>query len=283
MLFLSKDFSLGAALYNATKGMVFAASLLVTGATAAIAEDARFHGATGGILRFPNSNQTEDNENLFGEAWLKLAYTLLKTQKGKLSVYTLGNFVADTKPYAYNNTAKIGLGLSYSYQVNDALNLTFSARRDWFRERNTPVRRSAAKYEITYYYYRYWAADADDTMFGLPRKAWTFKSYGTLAYPGSLERNDENIVLTFGGEYATDLAIGESKWLLTPFLDLDFAWDKDGNNYNNKIVPGLGAKIRRPIKKGEFFVSLRVQADHRWKAGTTDVKPGIHFGWYKGF
>ncbi|WP_141137797.1 hypothetical protein [Actibacterium lipolyticum] len=258
-------------------------TLMLMSFSAVAAEDTRFHGATGGILRFPNSNQPEDENNLFGEAWLKLAYSVAKTEKGNLSFYTLGNVVADTKPFAYNNTAKLGVGLSYSYQVSDALNISFSARHDWFQERTTDVRRSAMKYEMTYYYYRYWAAEPDDKMFGLSRNAWIFKSYGTLAYPGSLEENDDNLVLTLGGEYSTDLQLGESKWLLSPFIDVDFAWDRDGNNYNNKIIPGVGAKIRRPIEKGEIFVSLRAQADYRWKAGTTDVKPGIHIGWYKGF
>lgn len=259
-----------------------AAILTGTDATA-FGEGSRFHGATGGIVRLPNSNQPKDSGNLFGEAWLKLGYTLNKTERGNLSVFTLGNVVADSASFAYNNTAKIGLGLSYSLQVNDALNLTFSARHDWFRERGTETRRKGMRYAIDYYYYRYWPADPGTRQFGLNKAATIFKSYGTLAYPGSLRKGDTNVVLTLGGELSSDLKLPDSKWLISPFADFDFAWDADGNNYNNKIIPGLGVKARYPLKHGEFFVGLRAQADYRWVNKTLDVRPGLHVGWYKGF
>jgi hypothetical protein len=256
---------------------------LQTGFAALAEPESRFSGATGGIVRFPNSNQAEDSGNLFGEAWLKLGYSLHKTQKGNLSVYALGNFVADSKPYAYNNTAKAGLGLSYSLQVNDALNLTFSARHDWFRERGNDVRRRGMRYAIDYYFYKYWPSDAGETMFNLPSRATIFKSYGTLAYPGSLIEGDDNVVLTLGGELSRDLTLKNSKWLVSPFVDADFAWDFDRNNYNNKIILGAGVKARFPLEKGEFFAGAKLQSDYRWINETIDIKPRLFLGWYKGF
>ncbi len=259
------------------------AALFGPAPVAAAGDDQRFHGATGGIVRYPNSNQPEDSGNLFGEAWLKLGYSLHRTERGNLSVYVLGNFVADSEPYAYNNTAKVGVGLTYSLQVSDALNLTFSARHDWFRERGTDVRRSGMRYAIDYYFYKYWPASEGARQFGLNRNATVLKSYGTLAYPGSLIEGDTNVVLTLGGEISSDLEVPGSNWLITPFADVDFAWDADRNNYNNKLIPGLGVKARYPLEHGEIFVGVRAQADFRWINETVDTSPGIFLGWYKGF
>ncbi len=262
---------------------VFSLWMVLADNAHALDENSRFHGATGGIIRFPNSNQEKDQGNLFAEAWLKLGYSLAKTERGTLSVFTLGNMVADSASLPWNNTAKFGAGLSYSLQVSPALNLTFSARHDWYRERGTDVRHKGMRYAVDYYYYRYWPAKTDARQFGLRKSATVFKSYGTLAYPGSLIEGDSNIVLTLGGEYSSDLALDNSRWIISPFVDFDFAWDADGNNYNNKIIPGLGVKARYPWKHGEFFAGLRLQADHRWINDTTNVKPGIFVGWYKGF
>ncbi|MFW2590240.1 hypothetical protein [Sagittula sp. SSi028] len=258
-------------------------SLLFSAPASAFGEDSRWHGATGGIVRFPNDNQPQEAGNLFGEAWLKLGYTIHKTDKLNFSVISLSNHVMDSAGKPWNNSNKTGLGLSLSWQASDALNLTFSARHDWYTERGNDFRLSGPRYAVDYYYYRYWGAEAGETMFGLDRSATILKSYGTLATPGSLEKGDRNIVLTLGGELSRDLKLSESDWILSPFVDVDFAWDLDGNDYNNKFIPGVGAKMRYPWKHGEFFAGGRLSADYRSVSGTTTVKPGLFLGWYKGF
>lgn len=243
----------------------------------------RFSGATGGIVRTPENLQPKNAGNLFGEAWAKLAYELDGRYGATTSLFALGNFVTDSKGLAYNNTAKFGIGLSHSVQVSDALNVTLSARYDWFMERGTDVRRSGIRLAVNYYYYKRWEADTEDTMLGLPRTANVFKSFGTIAYPGSLQDDDDNIVLTLGGELSADLDLPRTEWVLSPFAEFDFAWDKDRNGYNNKIVPGAGLKVRYPLVHGEAFAGLRLGADYRPIAGSVDAGPTAFVGWYKGF
>lgn len=242
-----------------------------------------FSGATGGIVRTPENLQPKNDGNLFGEAWAKLAYELDRGEDTVTSIFTLGNFVADSKGFGYNNTAKIGIGLSHSIQVNDALNVTFSARHDWFAERGSNVRRSGIRLAVDYYYYKRWDARPGEKFLGKPRIATIFKSYGTLAYPGSLEKGDDNLVLTIGGELSADLDLNGTDWILTPFTDFDLSWDKDQNGYNNKIVPGFGLKLRYPLEHGEIFAGARLSADYRPIEGTLEAGPTLFFGWYKGF
>ena len=86
-------------------------SLFLT--TTAVAEtpgrfQLNFSGATGGIIRAPNTNQDHDTGNAFAEAWVKLDLELWRQGNTVLKAFFLGNYVRDTKPYAYNNTTKAG-------------------------------------------------------------------------------------------------------------------------------------------------------------------------------
>lgn len=269
--------------FNAT--VLAVGCLAATWATPSASETRtdRFSGATGGIIRLPENLQPKNKGNLFGEAWAKFGLELARSDKSVTSLFTLGNFVFDSKGFGYNNTAKIGVGLSHSVQVSDALNVTLSARYDWFKERQTDVRRSGIRLAADYYYYKRWEAEPGTTRLRRPMIATVFKSYGTLAYPGSLEKNDTNLVLTIGGELSADLDLPETKWVLSPFADFDLSWDKDRNGYNNKIVPGLGVKIRYPLSTGELFAGVRFSADYRPIEDTLHTGPGIFLGWYKGF
>ncbi|MHA6263518.1 hypothetical protein ACXYMO_09965 [Arenibacterium sp. CAU 1754] len=243
----------------------------------------KFSGATGGILRFPNTNQDIDDGNAFAEAWLKLDVELWRQGDTALKAFMLANYVGDSKPFAYNNTRKAGLGLSLSTRVTDNLELIFSARYDWFGERSTSIRRQGWRLAVDYYYYKYWAETDTKSVWGMTKRSNVLKSYGTLAYPGSLIKGDNNIVLTLGAEYSAEYQIPDTKLLFIPFVDAHFSWDKDGNNYNNKIIPAVGVKLRKPLKKGELFLGAKYEVDYRWVANTVDTGPMIFAGWYKGF
>lgn len=240
-------------------------------------------GATGGIIRYPNSNQDHDAGNAFAEAWIKPDLELYRHDDTKIKAFVLANYVRDTKPFAYNNTRKAGVGLSIATRLGDHLEVTFSLRRDWFRELETTTRREGMRYAFNYYYYKYWPAHGEGELFGMPKHANVFKSYGSLESPGSLVEGDDNIVLPFGGEYSAEYTLGDTELLFVPFVDFHFSWDADENNYNNKAIPAAGVKLRRPIDKGELFIGVKYEVDYRWVKGTTDHGPMIMAGWYKGF
>ncbi len=271
------------------KSLALASSLFVLGAPAAQAEEGvsitpkiTFPGATGGILRFPNTNQDSDEGNAFAEAWLKQGVQVWQKGDTKLQFFYLGNYVRDTEPNPWNNSTKHGLGVQLSTRLGDHLELTFSARHDWYTELESGLEKSGWRFAVDYYYYRYFPKEGGG--FGpFDRVSSVFKSYGTLAAPGSLEPGDTNVVLTVGGEYSLEYKIGDSPWLMVPFADMHFSWDKDQNNYNNKAIPAAGVKVRRPITKGELFAGAKIEADYRWVEGTLDIGPMVFAGWYRGW
>lgn len=240
-------------------------------------------GATGGIARYPNSNQDLDDGNAFAEVWIKPDLEIYRHNDTRIKAFILANYVRDSKPFVYNNNRKEGIGLSASTRIGNHLEVIASIRRDWYRELETSNKLQGTRYFLNYYYYKYWPAQGDSELFGMPKQATIFKSYGGIEYPGSLLEEDDNIVVPLGGEYSADYRIGDTDFLFVPFADLDFSWDADKNNYNNKFIPSIGLKVRRPIEKGEFFMGVKYEVDYRWVDETIDHGPKIVAGWYKGF
>jgi hypothetical protein len=263
--------------------MLVLAGLVWTPPRALAQEGGRWTGATSGILRFPNSNQSADDGNAFGEALGWVGYVLREDPDRMLAVYMHGFLSADSNAAPFNNVSKVGVGLRYRHRISKALTLTFTARHDWDERRPTGQRRQGLRFALDGFYYRYMPVQARRTWFGLPATAAVLKAYATLETPGSLAKGDGNVVLTFGGELADKVPLPDTKWRLAVFADMTGAWDRDGNSYNNKLIPALGLKFEHPLPKGSFYAGARVRADWRWVRGTLDVSPGLVIGWYSAF
>lgn len=263
---------------------MFVLAVLAWATPRALAQDGgRWTGATSGILRFPNSNQSADDRNAFGEALGWIGYVLHDDPDRMLAVYAHGYLSADTNAAPFNNVSKAGVGVRYRHRVTKALTLTATVRQDWDERRPTGQRRQGLRFALDGFYFRYMPAQTRRTWFGLPVSATVFKAYATLETPGSLASGDDNVVLTFGGELAEKVPLPDTKWRLAMFADLAGAWDKDGNSYNNKLIPAVGVKFEHPLPKGSFYAGARVRADWRWVRGTVDVSPGLAIGWFSAF
>jgi hypothetical protein len=59
--------------------------------------------------------------------------------------------------------------------------------------------------------------------------------------------------------------------------------DSKKTSFNNKVIPAIGFKFRRPIKGGELNTGIKYAGDRRWIKGTTQYGLLIFSGWYKSF
>ncbi len=242
-----------------------------------------WYGFTSGTLRFPNSNQQADEGNLFTEPLFFLGYALHDSDRTRLSLFTHAILSLDSQGKSFNNVDKGGIGLRYRWKVSRAFSLTFNARYDWSRQRKTGRKFSGRRLSIDAFYYKAWFDQDRRKPFLLQGRSTVFRAYANLYTPGSLTPDDNNVVLSFGGELAERFPIKDSKFRWALFADLTGSWDADGNNYNNKLVPALGAKLEYPIKGGSLFAGARLRTDWRWIRGTFDTAPGLIVGWYKAF
>jgi hypothetical protein len=63
----------------------------------------------------------------------------------------------------------------------------------------------------------------------------------------------------------------DDKWTLNTYVTLGLNFDLKGLDYNNRITPGVGVKVSRPVKNG--IVEIGVQAIHETRFGNKFVIP----------
>ena len=238
---------------------------------------------TGGILRFPGSQQSSDTDNLVAEGWVRGAYTFHSSDTGQFSVFLRAKAVADTARYSYNNTSSFGVGLAYRFKPGKRSRLTFSLRHDWSENRITGISQSGPRILVDYFLFDYRRADPDAHMLGLPQKSRITSLFANLTYPDTLVPGDDNAVVNAGFEMSAVLPIPDSSWDMAPFVSVHGAWDSDGNSYNNKIQPGVGLKLRHRIPGGTVQIGLRYRADYRWVSDTFRSGPSLFVSWFAAF
>lgn len=86
-----------------------------------------------------------------------------------------------------------------------------------------------------------------------------------------------------GLEAAAAYVRPKGKLQYVPFVELTLALDSKKLTFNNKIIPAVGFKFRRPVKGGEINMGVKYAIDRRWIQGTTQNGFVIFSGWYKAF
>lgn len=237
----------------------------------------------GGIIRTPNNLQPEELGNLFGEAWFKADTTVLRFGKMDLKAFVQGNYLRDTKPFAWNNKAKFGAGFALGGNITDNLYIGFTLRHDKARELSTNRKESNTEIVANYYFYKAWNTPQLTEMFGQNFQNVVLKSWGDIKTPGSPTPGDRNVVLSTGGELGIEFGVKNAPITIIPHLGWDLLADTEKYNYNNKIIPELGVKIRYPLEKGEIFAGLKYGIDFRSVADTSHSGSTAFLGWYKAF
>lgn len=270
-----------------SKKAVATAAALMLSAPLALAKDtdrtSPFSFSTGGGLRYPNTVQDKDGDNFFASGWLKAQAEFYKSDKAEFGAVIIGSLATDSKGFNWNNNARLGFGAYYKIRPAKGLSVTFNLRQEYYGEYSSSKRRNGLYASINYYYFKSFKPTSDFNILGMQYTGAELKSYGAIKYPGSLKDGDSNVTLKLGLEYGLKLAVPNSKLLVVPYASINLAADLDGNNYNNKVRPAVGFRVKYPLEKGSLFVGINAEADYRPINGTTDFGVQIAAGWYKKF
>jgi hypothetical protein len=242
----------------------------------------RFYGETGGTLRFPNTLQLPDRLNAIGVTWIKGRFELYKTARSSFNLVAQGTYSRDTKPFVWNNSVTYGLGAELSVKLTENLRVKAIARHDWYIQ-SDGVKKESTRYYLNYSFFKNWLRDEVKLDEKYRRVNYILAINGSLAVPSSLNIGDNNVLLTSTAELLTILRAKEKKISFTPYAKIDFSMDRDGNNYNNKVVPSVGLTIRYPLEKGQVLLGASYGADFRWIDGTRELGPSIFLKWNKGW
>jgi len=258
--------------------------LLVLGSTSTSAASGalhpRFYGETGGFIKFPNSLQIPDRANAIGIAWIKGGVSLYNTAKSSLNLVAQGTYSRDSKPFVWNNSVTLGIGAEFRLKLTDHLNVSAIARHDWYVQ-SDGVRKDSNRYFVNYSFFKNWPRDGVKLDQKFRRVDYIFTSNGALAFPSSLDYRNNNILLTAGAELSMILRAKEKKISLIPNVIISFSIYRYAYNYNNKLVPTIGIKIRYPLEKGQILLGTNYGTDFRWIDNTRNSGFSIFLNWNK--
>lgn len=95
--------------------------------------------------------------------------------------------------------------------------------------------------------------------------------FGELRYPNSpvLEER-ENYMFEGSLEQGIEWFRFAERWRLNTFGELRFNVDREGLDYNNRLIPGIGIKLRGNLGAGAIQFGLKAVEEHRYKSDRSD-------------
>ncbi len=263
----------------------FLAALLLTTtpASAASTKFPKVHYVTGSSTKFPYSLQPGDDGNTYFETFFKASLPIWKVNKSKLAFFIRGFYSRDSLELTFNNRSKISVGIAYSIKLHKTFSVTASIKYDRDFRLLTGSKKSGFRANISYFYYKSrWRNMPKGQKRWFRQKTWT-RAWGVFTFPESLDSGNRNLAFITGLETAVAYVRPKGKLQYVSFAELTLALDSKKLSFNNKIIPALGFKFRRPVKGGEFNLGVKYAIDRRWIKGTTEYGTVVFSGWYKTF
>ncbi len=243
----------------------------------------KFKTVTGGAIKFPYSLQPSDANNVYFETFHKTSFPVWKARQSKVTFFLRGFFSKDSQLLTFNNRSKISFGILYQRKLHKHFSVSASVKYDHDYRQLSNQKKSGVRANVSYFYYKSWWRNMPADHKGWFRqKSWA-RAWGVATFPESLDAGNHNLAFITGLEAAMAFVRPTGKLQYVPFAELTFARDSYKLSFNNKIIPAVGFKFRRPIKGGEINLGVKYAVDRRWINGTTQYGAVAFAGWYKSF
>jgi hypothetical protein len=119
---------------------------------------------------------------------------------------------------------------------------------------------------------------------GYPGSTWSVLTLNPGVIRGTPE--DNNVLLQGKIEQGIDWFRIGTNWKFNTYASLGYSWDKNGLDYNNKLVPAVGLKFSRTFDSGVVDLGVQlVNENHFRSTATTKSGTGAQayasywFGW----
>jgi hypothetical protein len=263
--------------------LIIVLMLIATPASAANTKFPKLNYVTGGSTMFPYSLQPGDAGNTYFETFVKASLPIWKVNGSKLTFFIRGFYSRDSLELTFNNRSKISVGFAYSVKLHKTFSVTALFKYDRDFGLLTGDKKAGFRANISYFYYKSRWRNKPSKHKGLFRQKTWARAWGVFTYPEKLNTSDRNLAFITGLEAAVAYVRPKGKLQYVPFVELTLALDSKKLTFNNKIIPAVGFKLRRPVKGGEINIGVKYAIDRRWIQGTTQYGTLIFSGWYRAF
>ncbi|MEZ5692006.1 MAG: hypothetical protein R3D71_10145 [Rickettsiales bacterium] len=232
-----------------------------------------------GEIRFPSSEQLDDNDNLIVEGAFNKD-VILRNYSSTFVVKAFGsvNYVSDTEGFDFNNKLRPAVGVALQYYPFSGI-----------------VVENGIKYELDYrlrtqrtlhggQFFTNWFAGWNLPFFDSLKKrntAFPGFTWGGVRYPGSQDDEEESNIIVEGAVeqgvdwYHTDAVT------INSYIELKYIADKEEYSYNNHVTFSVGSKLRIPIgNEITFQPGVKYSVNKRFLSGKVREDTIFFVNWF---
>ncbi len=238
-------------------------------------------GSMWGDVRFPSSEQREDEENLILEGAIEQGIDVLKiSENTPITAFVSLNYTLDSEKFDYNNKTKFGFGFKLRHFVSNNIVIDIGAKYelDHRLESNNDLDGFQG---FTNWFGSWspelWQYSDDRVSFPLSYPGFT---WGGLRYPGSQDKEEEyDLILEGALEQGIDWFSVESA-IFNTFFKLKYVVDNQDLPWNNSVTYGAGSKIKIPIaNSGIIQFGAQFNQDKRLISGRVENDVIFFLNW----
>ena len=239
-------------------------------------------GSSWGELRFPGSEQREDEENLILEGAVEQGIDLVRLSKDSvLGVFGKVDYTLDTKKLDWNRKLKLGTGIKLRHYVSSSkvvsVGVKYELDRRFVHDRTMEGVQFFANWFASWSLPIDFADDADSALgIDFPGLTW-----GEIRYPGSHVIDEEDDFIVEGAiEQGVDWVAVPNWGTFNTYAALDYIADTEELSYNNALTLGVGAKFKRKIGSQWLLqYGIELAHDQRWVTGRSEDAVVLFLNW----
>lgn len=239
-------------------------------------------GFTWGQLRAPSSRQEEEKNNEIVEGAINQGIDWLEVTKGvRLNSFVQLDFTRDTKKFDYNNKLKFAVGTQLNIALWDWGSLAIGGKYEWDRRYVSDRTPKGAVGFLNWYAARSWVPKI---RVGTSRPlvlAYSVSTWGQFSYPSSQEVEEKRNAIVEGAiEGAADFWKKGERLVASGFASLDYKADTDEFDFNNKLEPALGARLRLHATQNAFVdLGAKLVNEYRFKTHRSEAGAIVFLNW----
>jgi hypothetical protein len=249
----------------------------------ALQNDYLFSGATWGQVRYPGSQQAEEEKDVIAEFGVAQAMSLFQpTRRVSVELFTQVDASMDSESLDWNHYVELGGGVQVSYILGDVGKLTVGGQHvwDWRTQSGDSLRSFEAFMRWSLNYRKALSASRSDWD-SIDEPTFVARTYGRIRYPGNQDENQrENALVEGTVELALSMPRHRYDITVEPFVELRYKADSKNFDFNNKLEPASGVKlVFTPNMHASIQLGVKYVGEYRFKSGTMDTGAVVFLSW----
>ena len=240
-------------------------------------------GATWGQVRYPGSQQAEEDNDVIAEVGIQQALHLVQfTPRASVELFAQVDASTDSQSLDWNHYVELGSGVQVIYILGDWGKLSLGGQHvwDWRTQSGDSLRSFEAFMRWSLQFRKALTAFRTDRD-GDNAPTLVARTYGRMRYPGNQDENQrENALLEGTVELALFMPRHRYGIAVEPFVELHYKADSKDFDFNNKLEPASGVKlVFTPDSHTSIQLGVKYVGEYRFKSGTMDTGAVAFLSW----